>query len=1664
MHGVGHSAALRSSSAVRARAARWGLLVLLLAPLAWAGAPDTPVAPAPALPDEVTAWRFDLPPRVDGDLGDWPEADGPYVAHLGVKEQALPGRTAPWDGPDDLSARVLLGADADAFYLAAHVRDDQRLHPGEPWWNGDSIELFLDLDRPTGGPGADRYGPHCFQIFLMPRSPEESWGVAYRGTTARFDDGGLVGVQVVGRERPDGYDVEARIPWRGLGEVGTGARDLGFDLALNDADEAPGDPGTYLSWNGKFDLYRVPSNFGVLHLPPRPPPPAPAGRSGAPAPLGGIALVVALALFGLALLAGPGSRVIARVGPPPKLAALGLTGLLALLFVADAERTRARGEDQVRTDLGNLAKEADEIARAAADIGALPVSDPVRRARVLRDLLRGAEVPCVLPTEAAAFVPLDDLARRATDAAGYDLPLDRPLVLRVVNPTSARALVATLALRWLPARDEARTDDEVLLGTFEVEGEGLAATPVPIRVSGGAPREVEAQIPLPHAAAVDRLTWTPAAGAPAIRLHAVVAGRSGNAQALWLAPPTVDGVPILGGPGVPDLDVPLAPGASKSAEIPFLLGAERLWLVLAVPDAFPRLLGEEVVARVTVRYDEGPPTELALVNGEHVAAERMPSGIPRPPDMASRVAYRWTDERGSVVAHDAVPVRLDPARRARRVELANVGAAGPLRWIAASVVRSLAPARDAPLGVASGLDGADRVFVRRPDARFTRRLGPGAEESVRIDREVGPPLRAAKITLSAPVPPEVVEKRARTQVALLTCLAIALLLLAFLAADAVERFRRLTLRLAFGVLVAALVPLATVIVLVDRTTATRLENEQAARAREALAVAERSLGDVLRHTEDAADNLAQHILSEPELTASGAVGRLVRLYRASALPAGAATHAIVASASGPTVEVPGETPETSLSGPRFLAERSVAEGLHLSPWDGALLVASRRRGRPDGWVRVTLGARLDDRFLAAVALPDLAAPDVAVALLDADGTPLAAAGPGASSFLDALARETGRIARDLSEHQDAVLPHVATRDHERLAVITPLATAPGSTRRAWLAVGLDRRAIDATLTDQREQLAWVSLFGVLLVVGVASLTARRVAQPVRGLVRVTEAVRRGEFDVEVPPAGTDEVGDLTVAFDQMRLDLKHRVADLDFLRRAQDALAESLDYGRRARTVLDLFDAAVHPDAAVLLDALAGIGPLAVTAERGRRTSFTDRAFSPAPGGWLEAALRADAPVEVSDPAGDPRVEAEGAVGPRLVEGREAWLAVPLRAAGEPVALAVLAWDDPAALPRGEGRRLLEPLAGTCALALHNARLYRLAALDDVTRLPGATAFEAALRADVERAVAGGPAGDAAPRRARPPGAPEAPPRRGGGARPLEDARRRAPERRRGPRDPGPPPRGRGRPPTRRREPSRGPGARRACPRPALAHRGVAGPGGRARGDERHGRRRARARRRHEPRVPARRGGPRARRRAGRGRRARRGGAAARPGARGRPAVRGGRGLPVGAHGARRRGRAPRGTGRQQHPRHGRDRDRQGGRRERHPPAQRARREAVREGQLRGVPRDAARERAVRTRAGRVHGCRPPPRGPLRARRRGHALPRRDRRDGAERAGEAPARPAGAPVHAPRRDAPGERGRADHRRDEPRPRGGRRGRDVPGRPLLPPERDPSGAPAAPRAP
>ncbi len=123
-----------------------------------------------------------------------------------------------------------------------------------------------------------------------------------------------------------------------------------------------------------------------------------------------------------------------------------------------------------------------------------------------------------------------------------------------------------------------------------------------------------------------------------------------------------------------------------------------------------------------------------------------------------------------------------------------------------------------------------------------------------------------------------------------------------------------------------------------------------------------------------------------------------------------------------------------------------------------------------------------------------------------------------------------------------------------------------------------------------------------------------------------------------------------------------------------------------------------------------------------------------------------------------------------------------------------------------------------------------------------------------------------------------------------------------------------------------------------------------------------------------------------------------------------------------------------------------------HPSQLAARVAELRQGELRGAARDAARIGVVRTREGRVHGRRSAAHRPLRAGRRRQPVPGRSRRHERGDSGQDPARPAGARVRAARRHAHAEGGRAADRRDQPRSVvDGGVGR-VPRRPVLPAER------------
>ena len=148
---------------------------------------------------------------------------------------------------------------------------------------------------------------------------------------------------------------------------------------------------------------------------------------------------------------------------------------------------------------------------------------------------------------------------------------------------------------------------------------------------------------------------------------------------------------------------------------------------------------------------------------------------------------------------------------------------------------------------------------------------------------------------------------------------------------------------------------------------------------------------------------------------------------------------------------------------------------------------------------------------------------------------------------------------------------------------------------------------------------------------------------------------------------------------------------------------------------------------------------------------------------------------------------------------------------------------------------------------------------------------------------------------------------------------------------------------------------------------------------------------------------------------------------------------------------------------HRRERHRQGSRGEGAALRERPRDQAVHEHHLLGAAGGAARERALRPRARRVHRRAPAEARPVRDGRRRHGVSRRDRRDGAGAAGEAAAVSRREDLQARRRRRRHPRRRARRRGDQPQPRRRGQARQVPRGSLLPPERAADRAAAAARA-
>ena len=218
--------------------------------------------------EPVLCPRVPLQPRLDGRADEWAgmaplAVDARKQAAIGVADAfASTNEHDSWRGGDDLSAEVWTGWDGDSLWVCVSVVDDVlRPEPAGGAWNGDCVEVFLDLRGPDDV-GSAVITDDVYQVFCV--APEAD------GRTQPPGGRTPEGVEARSGRTENGWTVELRVPLAGAARfpLAAGQR-LGFDIAIDDADNVGGERAvrkTQMVWHGTANNFEDPSVYGTLVL------------------------------------------------------------------------------------------------------------------------------------------------------------------------------------------------------------------------------------------------------------------------------------------------------------------------------------------------------------------------------------------------------------------------------------------------------------------------------------------------------------------------------------------------------------------------------------------------------------------------------------------------------------------------------------------------------------------------------------------------------------------------------------------------------------------------------------------------------------------------------------------------------------------------------------------------------------------------------------------------------------------------------------------------------------------------------------------------------------------------------------------------------------------------------------------------------------------------------------------------------------------------------------------------------------------------------------------------------------------------------------------------------------------------------------------------------
>jgi hypothetical protein len=207
----------------------------------------------------VTASFLSSAPKIDGVWDEWKTTQYPLRSVVfGAKA---------WKNAADLSAAYRIGWDDNNLYIAVKVTDNKYVQnaSGADLYKGDSLDLLFDA-VPGDSTNATKLNDKDFQLGISPGKGEVGKDIESYLWLPEGDKGALSKVQVAAVSMPNGYRIEAAIPWATFGVKPADGQQYGFALSISDNDQEGKSVQEKMISTAPDRVLDTPSTWGVLTL------------------------------------------------------------------------------------------------------------------------------------------------------------------------------------------------------------------------------------------------------------------------------------------------------------------------------------------------------------------------------------------------------------------------------------------------------------------------------------------------------------------------------------------------------------------------------------------------------------------------------------------------------------------------------------------------------------------------------------------------------------------------------------------------------------------------------------------------------------------------------------------------------------------------------------------------------------------------------------------------------------------------------------------------------------------------------------------------------------------------------------------------------------------------------------------------------------------------------------------------------------------------------------------------------------------------------------------------------------------------------------------------------------------------------------------------------